>query len=903
MADSDDEYDRKRRDKFRGERAEASYRGTDRVARPRDDWSERDSWSRPRPREYRSGVRDRGYSPSLEPTPKRIRHDYYGGGGGDNYYNHYGSYHQQPHREPSSSQMEGQQPPMMSFKAFLATQDDNISDSEAIEKYNDYKLEFQRQQLNEFFVAHKDDEWFRLKYHPEEAVNRKAEQKAALKRRVEVFLDLLKAGKIDGVTVDCAKTNELLKLLDTVVIKLEGGTDEDLALLEQEYEEMEQKYRELKTKDADSDKPKEIKDGETIVLKEEPGTNNKEAEKANGNTKDKDRGEKEDDTEKEDKDDKEKSENDKDDKEEDGEVDMDSEPNEESEKKDNEKAISEESKKEKDNESGEKKDDTSADDRMIEGETKDEEKEEKKVEEGEEEKDEEGDDKTEKMDIVEEAKKPEEEPKQKKREKKRKRSYSGSSSGSSSSSSDSENEDNKGEKEEKEKEIEKEGEGEKKKEDDIHSVDDDSNKPEKPKSLHKTTSIFLRNLAPTITRQEIEAMCSRYEGFLRVALADPQPERRWLRRGWVTFKREVNIKEICWNLNNIRLRECELGAIVNRDLSRRIRPINGITAHKQVVRSDIRISARVALNLDNKAGLWLDAEDKEKPQPTFGLVSNNPVLHNITDYLIEEASAEEEELLGLEPTSESQDVTSTVERDETLISVLDRIILYLRIVHSVDYYNHCDYPNEDEMPNRCGILHARGPPPTSKTDMTQFIGAPIETKMVAFLPEKPKEEKDKNESKLVGLALKDVDTEIDKFVQANTRELAKDKWLCPLSGKKFKGPDFVRKHIFNKHAEKIEEVRKEVEFFNNYLRDPKRPMLAEAPQTKRDDAPSYGGGHSFGGGGYGGPGYGRPPPYFNQGFPQRSRGYQPRTRGAPGDFRPVIHYRDLDAPREPEEFI
>ena len=38
----------------------------------------------------------------------------------------------------------------------------------------------------------------------------------------------------------------------------------------------------------------------------------------------------------------------------------------------------------------------------------------------------------------------------------------------------------------------------------------------------------------------------------------------------------------------------------------------------------------------------------------------------------------------------------------------------------------------------------------------------------------------------------------------------KDKWLCPLSGKKFKGPDFVRKHIANKHGEKIEEVKKEV---------------------------------------------------------------------------------------------
>lgn len=49
----------------------------------------------------------------------------------------------------------------------------------------------------------------------------------------------------------------------------------------------------------------------------------------------------------------------------------------------------------------------------------------------------------------------------------------------------------------------------------------------------------------------------------------------------------------------------------------------------------------------------------------------------------------------------------------------------------------------------------------------------------------------------------------------------------------------MRKHIFNKHAEKIEEVKKEVEFFNNYLRDLKRPMLAEAPQPKREETPTY----------------------------------------------------------------
>lgn len=51
--------------------------------------------------------------------------------------------------------------------------------------------------------------------------------------------------------------------------------------------------------------------------------------------------------------------------------------------------------------------------------------------------------------------------------------------------------------------------------------------------------------------------------------------------------------------------------------------------------------------------------------------------------------------------------------------------------------------------------------------------------------------------------MQDPDAEVEKFIQSNTQELSKDKWLCPLSGKKFKGPDFIRKHIFNKHAEKV----------------------------------------------------------------------------------------------------
>lgn len=377
-----------------------------------------------------------------------------------------------------------------------------------------------------------------------------------------------------------------------------------------------------------------------------------------------------------------------------------------------------------------------------------------------------------------------------------------------------------------------------------------------PRALHRTSSIFLRNLAPSITKAEIEAICTRFSGYLRVAIADPLVERRWYRRGWITFTRDVNIKEICWSLNNQRLRDCEMGAIVNRDLSRRVRPANGITAHKQIVRADIKLCAKIAMNLDERFKLWsetnaeepmnvdgqssgADAPTNGNNSTTYGFNSKNPVLQNITDYLIEEASAEEEELLGLSGDTKDGE-GEPIERDEALLTVLDRLVLYLRIVHSVDYYNHCEYPYEDEMPNRCGIIHARGPAPMRVTsnDVQEYIKA-YEGKLQQFLAKSVQ----LTDDEIKELGAKNPETEVEKFVQANTQELAKDKWLCPLSGKKFKGPEFIRKHIFNKHEEKVDEVRKEVQYFNNYLRDPKRPQLPEHPgSSKRTESESGRGG-------------------------------------------------------------
>lgn len=82
----------------------------------------------------------------------------------------------------------------------------------------------------------------------------------------------------------------------------------------------------------------------------------------------------------------------------------------------------------------------------------------------------------------------------------------------------------------------------------------------------------------------------------------------------------------------------------------------------------MKICANIINNFDKRSGLWQSDGEDTASENTYGLVSRNPVLHNITDFLIEEASAEEEELLGENATCEPEDNT---EKDLLLLKVLN----------------------------------------------------------------------------------------------------------------------------------------------------------------------------------------------------------------------------------------
>uniref|UniRef100_A0A914C9K1 Serrate RNA effector molecule homolog n=1 Tax=Acrobeloides nanus TaxID=290746 RepID=A0A914C9K1_9BILA len=647
---------------------------------------------------------------------------------------------------------------MLTFKKFLATVDDSISDDEAITKYNEYKVEFKRQQIQKFFDVHKDEEWFRLKYHPEEMKARKDEQQAFLQKRLDVFTELFESGAIGGIKLNHDAALEIIRLLDTVVIKLEGGTEEDIL--------------EMRNEPVDDESVLELK-------------------KANPPT----------------------------------------EPNKSEEK-------------------------------IVKAETN-------------------GD--TQPSDVTA-------------------------------------------------KEVEQSDAAnlqENKEDGEVNVEAKNDEKARKRPPLHKTCSIFFRTIPSTITIAEIEAVCKQHPGFLRLGISDPLPDQKFSRRGWVTYRRDVNIKEIFWSLKSVRVAEYDLGASVNRDLRRRVRVVNGITSHKPVAQNDLRQAAKLIALHDHRAGLYFDDEVKQGPLHNLELAitqSHNPILKGITEYLVEEVSAEEDELLGLHSQSE-EDVKHPFERDDRLLQVLDKLVLYLRIVHSIDFYNHGDYPYEDNMPNRLGLIHVRDKEPDGAQFGKNDRGVPLISQkfmndFTTGFNERLESHLLKNtiltEEELVALGKKDPEKELEDFVTANSVQLAPDKWLCPLSGKKFKGPEFIHKHLSSKHQDKLDEIKDAALYYNNYVTDPERPhdpepkpaltaatnasaVNALADEIRRPNEPDrgfrpsttgwndrpnltrYGGGGRMGGGGrdFGG---------------NRGRFFDTMD-GARMDRRQTS-YRDLDAPDE-----
>ncbi|XP_018652883.1 putative arsenite-resistance protein 2 [Schistosoma mansoni] len=761
MADSDEESDRRRsRDKFRRERSD--HDGRRRPGDKREPFDDRSGTvgAAPTREDHRlsgEGRNDRGRSPA-EPPYKRPRKD-----NSDDYKP--SSYQRKDTKSSSASEYDGMyRPPVIPFKRFLDPLDDLITEEEACSKYKEYKEGYMKRHTEEFFEAHKNEEWLRLRYHPDHMNERKAALSAAAKHRLDVFMELLHKGFLENQSVQMDNSENLIKLMDAVVIKLEGGSDEDLKVLEESdrnrYSDEELVHQsqssgpiccENKSEgeaESDDDFEHEKLDTELTrkVMPEPLQTQGSTVECRTTNRRTR------------------------------------------TESNKSGSSAPSQSSQSSDSDSG-----SSSDDEADESTKSKTEVEQKSNELGNthdvarSEVDEDDDD----VPTPTTAESP--------RGCKNEDSSVSMIIGSINDTSVK------------------------------HPIfGDPSDAPQPkfanpPRLLHKTASIFFRALPPTIKESELKELCASQPGFIRLALWEPVPERRFMRHAWATYDPSVNIKKICWALNTssllrekLELPNGELGATVNRDLAQRVRPLTPLTRHKPVMRQDLILAAQLVARLDAKHNLWSDLEIPDTLE--MAIKSKNPLLKNLTDYLVDEAETQAE-AEGCDNNNNNvvgRVHTVTLESDPNLARTLDLLILYLRIVHSMDYYAGAIYPMEDLMPHRCGILHARGdrginPVPGARSSGLAFTQREINDHLQNFalklrtLIEVPK---DLTEEEMKKLGMRDPEKAAEEFVEANIQKRTGKKkpfkvvWVCPLSDKKFREPIFVRKHIFNKHMDK-----------------------------------------------------------------------------------------------------
>jgi len=221
MTEKDDKSyrsDRSSRDKFKKERDDYSSRGDD-----------RDYYSSSR-RRRRERSRSSGLSDHEERRSKRRRSS--SPRGGDHYIPNYSrdGYDPAPRYQDMNSNMMGmmfngnwgptnsrnmQDPSkldtLVTFKYFsdyYHQKEKNMDDEELSRRYTIYKENFTHKQSQNFFEAHKNEEWFKDKYHPVESLVYREELIKRKQKMYGEFIEKLRQGEYDNVNFDETEKKE-----------------------------------------------------------------------------------------------------------------------------------------------------------------------------------------------------------------------------------------------------------------------------------------------------------------------------------------------------------------------------------------------------------------------------------------------------------------------------------------------------------------------------------------------------------------------------------------------------------------------------------------------------------------------------------------------------------------------
>ncbi|ORX91462.1 hypothetical protein K493DRAFT_286786 [Basidiobolus meristosporus CBS 931.73] len=446
----------------------------------------------------------------------------------------------------------------------------------------------------------------------------------------------------------------------------------------------------------------------------------------------------------------------------------------------------------------------------------------------------------------------------------------------------------------------------------LESEESSESKPADPMANEENSNtLFIKSVPPSISREQVVKLCETVDGFSYLSLSEPNPQKKYHRLGWIVFKEGSNIQEAFEALNKSKIDEFQFHlALHKHQLTTRPRVAPHIANTPERLRHD-----------EEKVRKLVDLLDQEAQEGFEGgrLVRERLAVIE-TQNENQMADGDDSELL---PTKRS----------------LDLHMEYLRKVHLFCYYCGIEADSLEEFTRKCVERHLRKTTPEPATNSAtgkpnnngqtwiKNLDKKIDMRLSDYSP-----------TEIEKIGGKNPESELDKFTQKNVNKVDEGRYRCSLCNKLFKGEEFVKKHIGHKHPENFAEISEEVDYYNNYVRDPFHitlPSTTNAPGAI--GAPGAPGGPGMPGffpfmqppNNFMSPGFGMNMPFIPQAAAVGTPMHQiprigfdtPRGRGAGGrvlfgsadrnkktpgapvdrlpvDPRQVKSYVDLDAPAE-----
>lgn len=268
--------------------------------------------------------------------------------------------------------------------------------------------------------------------------------------------------------------------------------------------------------------------------------------------------------------------------------------------------------------------------------------------------------------------------------------------------------------------------------------------------------IFLNHIGRSTSRKELYEIVSKLEGFVSLSLSEPVKSPNNSRYGWISLDSDNNTEKAIKALSEIKFssndgNENHLNPI--RSKTQNTKRINVTPAlFDERIQEDIIFSKQLIELLDSKSS-----------------ITKNSLLESVFSKIIE---------------------------DEVK---LDIQIAYLRKVHCFCYYCAQEFDNEKLISQKCGNVHVRhfrkiG----SRSNSDTNPGLKEEIEWDRWFTDELKKEIEKLEAPKIDESLQ---IKRAAFINKHIVQLQEEKFKCELCPKQFKGLQFAKNHIINRHPD------------------------------------------------------------------------------------------------------